>query len=318
MKETPLHDLHVALGAKMVEFGGWRMPVQYGPILDEVRTVRSRAGLFDLSHMGRVSVTGADAVKLVDRIATNFCAKIPVGAIRYALFCREDGNPIDDLLVYRGEDEVYLVVNASNTETDLEWLAKAPHLVEVNVSGSQVGDKLVTALAAPDIADRLITMTAASKTFNISGGHTGNVIIADEGLRKRFADRMVALGMSPNAFGMHMIEAAYSAGGADWVEALIRYLDGNRRLFDEGIRAIPGLRSMPLEATYLAWVCFEDAGMDAAEAAKRVIGQARIAVNPGPSFGRGGDSFLRFNLATPRARVAEAVSRLHAAFGDLQ
>lgn len=176
----------------------------------------------------------------------------------------------------------------------------------------------VTALAAPDIADRLITMTAASKTFNISGGHTGNVIIADEGLRKRFADRMVALGISPNAFGMHMIEAAYSAEGADWVEALIRYLDGSRRLFDEGIRAIPGLRSMPLEATYLAWVCFEDAGMDAAEAAKRVIGQARIAVNRGPSFGRGGDSFLRFNLATPRARVAEAVSRLHAAFGDLQ
>jgi aminomethyltransferase len=122
MKETPLHDLHVALGAKMVEFGGWHMPVQYGPILDEVRTVRTKAGIFDLSHMGRVRVAGEDRVKLVDRIATNFCAKIPENAIRYALFCREDGNPIDDLLVYKGADEVFLVVNASNTAVDLDWI----------------------------------------------------------------------------------------------------------------------------------------------------------------------------------------------------
>jgi aminomethyltransferase len=122
MQETPLHDLHVALGAKMVEFGGWHMPVQYGPILDEVRTVRAKAGLFDLSHMGRVRLTGPDRLALADRLATNFCAKIPEGAIRYALFCREDGNPIDDLLVYRGRDEVFLVVNASNTQADLDWI----------------------------------------------------------------------------------------------------------------------------------------------------------------------------------------------------
>jgi aminomethyltransferase len=122
MKATALHDLHVSLGAKMVDFGGWHMPVQYGPILDEVRTVRSTAGLFDLSHMGRVRVTGPDRVAFLDRIATNFVAKIPLGAIRYALFCRADGNPIDDLLVYRGADEVYLVVNASNTAADLAWM----------------------------------------------------------------------------------------------------------------------------------------------------------------------------------------------------
>ena len=132
MKQTPLHDLHVALGAKMVEFGGWRMPVQYGPILDEVRTVRSKAGLFDLSHMGRVRLTGEDRVRFADRVATNFCAKIPEGAIRYALFCRKDGNPIDDLLVYRGKDEVFLVVNASNTAADLEWLRR-------HAAGTKVG-----------------------------------------------------------------------------------------------------------------------------------------------------------------------------------
>ncbi|MBI5363630.1 MAG: glycine cleavage system aminomethyltransferase GcvT [Planctomycetes bacterium] len=122
MQHTPLHDLHVRLGAKMVEFGGWHMPVQYGPILDEVRTVRTKAGLFDLSHMGRVRVTGPERVAFVESLVTCFVAKIPESAIRYGLFCRADGNPIDDLLVYKGKDEVFLVVNASNTTVDLAWM----------------------------------------------------------------------------------------------------------------------------------------------------------------------------------------------------
>lgn len=122
MKRTPLHEKHVAAGGKMVEFGGWNMPVQYGPILDEASHVRNAAGLFDLSHMGRLHIVGADAVRFVDSLATNYCAKIPVGSIRYSLFCRENGYPIDDLLVYREEQDVYLVVNASNTAACTEWI----------------------------------------------------------------------------------------------------------------------------------------------------------------------------------------------------
>jgi aminomethyltransferase len=122
MKQTSLHDVHVELGARMVEFGGWSMPVQYGAILEEVTTVRTRAGLFDLGHMGRFEVRGPDAVRLVDRVATNHCARIPVGAIRYALFLNERGYPLDDLLIYRDKVGVYLVVNASNTELDLAWI----------------------------------------------------------------------------------------------------------------------------------------------------------------------------------------------------
>ena len=122
MKQTPLHSVHEQLGAKMVDFGGWHMPLQYGPILEEAKCVRERAGLFDLGHMGRISVTGPDAVAYLDRIATNYVAKIPTGSIRYTLFCKPDGNPVDDLLVYRGEDEVYLVVNASNTDAVLAWM----------------------------------------------------------------------------------------------------------------------------------------------------------------------------------------------------
>ena len=122
MKQTSLHAVHEALGAKLIDFGGWHMPVQYGPILEEVQCVRSRAGLFDLGHMGRVHVTGRDAVAFVDRIATNYCGKIPFGSIRYSLFCTEDGNPIDDVLLYREPESVYIVVNASNTAADLAWM----------------------------------------------------------------------------------------------------------------------------------------------------------------------------------------------------
>ena len=172
--------------------------------------------------------------------------------------------------------------------------------------------------AVEGVAERLVMLTAATKTFNLAGAHVGNVTIADDALRRRFAERMVAMGVSPNAFGMHMATAAYSPEGAEWVDALTVYLDGNRRLFDDAVAAIPGLRSMPLEGTYLAWVDFAGTGMEVAEFTRRVTQEARIAVNLGPSFGRGGETWLRFNLATPRARVAEACDRLARAFGDLQ
>ena len=176
----------------------------------------------------------------------------------------------------------------------------------------------VMPLAAPQITDRLVMMTAATKTFNIAGSHTGNVIIADPVLRERFKARMMALGISPNSFGLNMVTAAYSPEGAAWVDDLVVYLDGNRKIFDAGVNAIPGLRSMPLESTYLAWVDFSGTGMPGEEFAARVEKGARIAVNHGGSFGKGGESFLRFNLATPRSVVQEAVERLRAAFADLQ
>ena len=134
MKHTPLHDLHVAAGATMVPFGGWHMPVQYGPILDEVRRVRAHAGLFDLSHMGRVLLDGPDALGLTEKLVTCFVGKIPVGSIRYGCLCREDGMPLDDLLVYRdAESTIYLVVNAANTERDLAWIREHASGAELTI-----------------------------------------------------------------------------------------------------------------------------------------------------------------------------------------
>ncbi len=175
----------------------------------------------------------------------------------------------------------------------------------------------VISLAAPDIIERLLVLTAPSKTFNIAGGHTGNVIIQDPELRAKFAKTMGANGMSGNSFGLAMTEAAYTHGD-DWLVDLRDYLAENMRIFDAGINAIPGLKSMRLEATYLAWVDFSGTGMDVREYTDRIEKQARIAANYGPTFGSGGAGYLRFNLGTRRALVVEAVARITAAFSDLQ
>ncbi|MFY0616504.1 MalY/PatB family protein [Shimia sp.] len=168
------------------------------------------------------------------------------------------------------------------------------------------------------ILDRLVMMTATTKTFNIAGSHSGNVIVQDEALRAKFAGRMAALGISANSFGLYMAEAAYTPAGAEWVDGLITYLDGNRKILDAAIADIPGVGSMALEATYLSWVNFADTGMPREDFTRRVEQDARICVNHGTTFGKGGDTFLRFNIATPRARVEEAAARLRAAFSDLQ
>ena len=180
------------------------------------------------------------------------------------------------------------------------------------------GHKHIPMALIEGIEDRLVMMSASTKTFNMAGAHVGNVIIPDKSLHAAFGARMMGLGISPNSFGIHMAEAAYTPEGATWVDALVEYLDGNRKLFDAAINAIPGLASMPLEATYLGWVDFTGTGMTMAEFTRRVEAEARIAVNHGPSFGSGGESFLRFNLATPRSVLQQAATRLTQAFGDLQ
>lgn len=174
-----------------------------------------------------------------------------------------------------------------------------------------------TAVAAPGHLDRLVVLTSTTKTFNIAGALTGNVIIPDANLRRRFSTVHLASGTSPNRFGVLAATAAY-AGGDAWLDALRAYLAENAALLETGLGAIPGVRPMRLASTYLAWVDFADTGMTPEEFTRRVEREARIAASHGRSFGPGGESFLRFNIATPRARVAEAVARLQAAFADLQ
>ena len=176
----------------------------------------------------------------------------------------------------------------------------------------------VMPIADPSVCDRLVMMTATTKTFNIAGAHSGNVIISNPNLRQKFSQRIKALGISPNSFGLFMATAAYSPEGAEWLDELLHYIDGNRVIFDREINKIPGLSSMPLEGTYLAWVDFSGTGMEEEEFIYRVQEKAKIAVNHGSTFGTGGEKYLRFNLATPRTLVVEATKRLKDAFSDLQ
>ena len=172
--------------------------------------------------------------------------------------------------------------------------------------------------AAPQAADRLVALTSASKTFNIAGQRTGNMIIPDPGLRADMQKRINSLDYKPSSLGVQMTAAAYSPEGAEWVDAQIDHLETNRRVFDTAIAGIPGVYSMPLQATYLAWVDFAATCMAFDEVLHRVHKKARIAPSAGPDFGPGGETFLRFNLATQHDRVIEAATRLQDAFKDLQ
>jgi aminomethyltransferase len=122
LKRTPLHSLHRELGARMVDFGGWDMPVQYAGILEEHRAVRERVGLFDVSHMGEFHVSGRDALGSLQHLTPNDVAKLTDGRIHYTAFLTEKGTFVDDLLVYRRkEDDFLLVVNAGNIDKDFAW-----------------------------------------------------------------------------------------------------------------------------------------------------------------------------------------------------
>lgn len=123
LQRTPLWARHVEAGAKMVPFAGFEMPVVYASILDEHRAVRTRAGLFDVSHMGEVRVSGPAALAFAQRLLTNDAAGTRVGRVRYGLFCVEDGGVVDDVTLYRtGEREVLFCINASNIAADLAWM----------------------------------------------------------------------------------------------------------------------------------------------------------------------------------------------------
>jgi len=135
LKRTPLYELHRELGARLIDFGGWEMPVQYAGILEEHRAVRERVGLFDVSHMGELEVTGAGARAALQSMTPNDVSRLADGRIHYSAFLTDRGTFVDDLLVYRrSEDDYLLVVNASNTAKDFAWATE-------HAGGTRVEDR---------------------------------------------------------------------------------------------------------------------------------------------------------------------------------
>lgn len=170
MRVTSLKAAHQSLGARMVPFAGWEMPVQYAGILDEVRTVRTKAGLFDLGHMGRVRITGRTAEDFLQKLQTNDAREIKPGRIRYALILNEQGITQDDILVYRNpkDDGFFLVINAGNSERDLgimRALAKGFADAKVDDQTDQLGMIAIQGPASQTIVQRLCKDDLASLKY---------------------------------------------------------------------------------------------------------------------------------------------------------
>jgi len=141
-RKTPLYEEHQRLNAKFVEFAGWKMPLEYTGIVEEHRTVRTNAGIFDVSHMGEILISGPDAVEFADYMVTNNVKKLKPGQICYTPMCNEEGGIIDDLLVYKvSVEDIMLVVNAANREKDLRWLEE--HLDGYQVEVRDVSNEYV-------------------------------------------------------------------------------------------------------------------------------------------------------------------------------
>jgi aminomethyltransferase len=146
--KTPCHAWHVAHGGRMVDFAGWEMPVQYTSIVAEHSAVRKSAGLFDIAHMGRLKFTGRDATVFLDHLVTNDVAGLAVGQIKYALVTNEQGGILDDVLVYRLDDCLMLVVNASNRLKIVEWIERCRGSFAVTVE-DQTQTHFMAALQGP-------------------------------------------------------------------------------------------------------------------------------------------------------------------------
>jgi aminomethyltransferase len=165
-KKTALYDEHVRLGAKMVPFGGWLMPVQYTSIMEEHQAVRKSGGMFDISHMGQLIVEGGDARGWLDTMLTNNVAKLEVGQGHYTFLLNEKGGIIDDLIAYRvGDTKFLLVVNASRANEDLDWLKKhlrgdvniesrSTNFGGVAIQGPRIGELFTDLPARNQIVDR--------------------------------------------------------------------------------------------------------------------------------------------------------------------
>jgi aminomethyltransferase len=164
LKRTPLHSVHRSLGAKMVDFGGWDMPVQYSGLLDEHHAVRRAVGLFDVSHMGEIEIRGREAARLTDAVSTNAVAKLKIGQAHYSGLLYEHGGFVDDILVHKvADDHFFLCVNASNQEKDFEHIRAANHYdAEVEFASDRYAQLAIQGPKALEILQKLTPVDLAA------------------------------------------------------------------------------------------------------------------------------------------------------------
>jgi aminomethyltransferase len=286
-RRTALFDRHVAAGAKLVEFAGWEMPVQYVGVREEHMAVRGNAGVFDVSHMGEIETAGPGAEALLQRLLSNDVSKIPIGGAQYSVLCREDGGVLDDLFTYRLQGDRYLTVtNASNHERDLAWFREhAEDFGEVEVA-DRIDDYAMLAVQGPRarelvqaISDAPLPARMTAATRRLAGvqvlvcgtGYTG-----EDGV-----ELLVAPHMAPNLWDELLRRGAVPTGLA--ARDTLR-LEACYHLYGNDLSTERG----PIEAG-LGWCCKEDTGFIGAEAVRAARGAASgSAGGLGGSGGAGG------------------------------
>ena len=176
--KTPLYEVHEKAGGKIVPFAGYLLPVQYEGVIAEHLAVRNAAGLFDVSHMGEITLKGKGAVATLNHLFTNDFTKMPIGKVRYTIMCYEDGGTVDDLLVYKfGEEDYYLVVNASNRHKDFEHMKKnllpdtqiediSDSIAQVAIQGPKAKEIMMKVMKPEDIPEKYYT---AKRDVDIAG-----------------------------------------------------------------------------------------------------------------------------------------------------
>jgi aminomethyltransferase len=233
-KKTPLYDEHVKRGAKMVPFAGWLMPVQYTSIMDEHQAVRKNVGIFDISHMGQLFVDGNDARSWLNTILTNNIDKLEIGEGQYTFLLNDRGGIIDDLIAYRiGDNKFLLVVNASCTDQDLDWLNKhrrgdvmidnrSANFGGVAIQGPRVGELFVNLPARNHIVDLELAGMPVSMARTGYTGEEGVEVFFRAGDAVKFWDTVLEkgkdLGIKPCGLGARdtlRLEMCYPLNGSD-------------------------------------------------------------------------------------------------------
>ena len=174
-KRTCLYDKHVSLGALMSPFGGFEMPIQYVGIAQEHYAVREHVGLFDVSHMGEVTVKGKDAERYVQHIFTNDIANAPVGKIYYGMMCYENGGTVDDLLVYKmGENDFFLVINAANIDKDWAWMQQQADGFDIDLQNRSdfYGQIAVQGPESEHVVETVLGITCAEMVISLHTPHS--------------------------------------------------------------------------------------------------------------------------------------------------
>jgi aminomethyltransferase len=301
LKRTPLHDRHVAAGARLVPFAGWEMPVQYAGIREEHMAVREHVGVFDVSHMGEIETSGPEAEALLQRLLSNDVARLPEHGAQYSVLCNEDGGVLDDLFTYRlGPDRFLTVTNASNHERDLAWFASHAGARDATVA-DRIADYAMLAVQGPEaralvggLADGELPQRFRTAELTVAGapgvlvcgtGYTGEdgveLLIAPEHATAVW-DALTAAGATPVGLGARdtlRLEACFHLYGNDLSE-------------DRG----------PIEAG-LGWCCKEDTGFIGADAvrAAREHGTAEKLVPfaiTGPGIARQGNPVIGGGVVT--------------------